>query len=93
VPFFQRICDGLVGNPIDATFEEILVALLTALRELLQREPRINTNDELSALIESLADLVDGSLTDKKSAIFYLADNRVKGLRAILARARGLHTE
>ncbi|EXJ78659.1 hypothetical protein A1O1_09060 [Capronia coronata CBS 617.96] len=60
VPFFQNLCWTLVSVHVDkifmtaaSTIDTTLVAVSTALRELLRREPRARFNDDLPTLIDT----------------------------------------
>jgi hypothetical protein len=96
VPFFQHLCETLVSAHIGAisltktaTVETTLIAMSTALRELLRREPRARFNDDLPTLIESLentAQLING----EQSQTLTIVLRHVCEVRAIVARAKGL---
>jgi zinc finger (C-x8-C-x5-C-x3-H type) protein len=99
VPFFHHICEALSKAHTDwiplftsETVERILVALSTALRELLRRESRARFNDDLPSLIESLEDTAQ-KINEKQSQVSTVVLNQVSEIRAIVARANGLLVE
>jgi hypothetical protein len=95
VPFFQHLCDTLVNAHVDTVsldtviFETTLVAMSTALRELLRRESRARFNDDLPALIESLKNtvhIINGERSQASAIVFRQIDE----IGAIVDRAKGL---
>ncbi|PVH85105.1 hypothetical protein DL98DRAFT_609283 [Cadophora sp. DSE1049] len=70
--------------------EQILIALPTAIHELLRRENRASFNDDLSGWLNSLEDMMDAIHADRRSVTFHYVGNKVEELRKIIARSRGL---
>ncbi|KAI9656429.1 MAG: hypothetical protein M1829_000420 [Trizodia sp. TS-e1964] len=100
IPFFQNLCDALIDAREETyptiPFEIIdssLIALSTALSELLRREPRARFNESLPDLIDSI-ETASELLVDNDSAIaLNIVTNRISDLRAVIARACGLLTD
>ena len=97
IPFFQHLCQTLVNAHLDTedpttttAIETTMIAMSTALRELLRRESRARFNEDLPSLIDSIEDTVR-IVTDKtESQTFTIVLNYLGEVRAIVARAKGL---
>ena len=100
IPFFQHLCEILVATraetvrtiPLDR-LDSTLIALSTALSELLRRESRARYNENLPNLINSLetaAQLITEEVSTVTSNIII---SRAGDLRAVIARACGLLSE
>jgi hypothetical protein len=95
IPFFQRLSTNLVEAYLEsavskASVETILIALLTAIRELLRRERRAAFHNDLPNLANSLEGAAEVTGIDKQSVAFQIIINRIGELRATIARANGL---
>jgi hypothetical protein len=97
IPFFQHICEILLAArtdplrtiPLDK-LDSCLIALSTALTELLRRESRARYNEELPDLISSLETTAQ-LITEKESAVTsHMLASRATDFRALVARAHGL---
>ncbi|KAL8734449.1 MAG: hypothetical protein Q9181_003187 [Wetmoreana brouardii] len=97
VPFLQRLNTCLIKEYLNPTLpksrpvlETILIAISTALRELLQREPRATFHDDLPALVD-LIDTSSAAIDLEKSIVaFQIVQNGIRELRGIVGRAKGL---
>jgi hypothetical protein len=92
VLFLQRVCKALqaartttASSEFTKDHQTTLLAVATALFELLKREPRARLNDE----ILSLADLIQAT-SDSCEEISRLVTIRINDVRALVARAQGL---
>ncbi|KAI9734023.1 MAG: hypothetical protein M1834_002680 [Cirrosporium novae-zelandiae] len=97
IPFFQRLSKCLLDIHVEtsvtrsiANFETMLVAISTALWELLKRERRVTFHDDLPDLLNSLEKITKICSIDKQSAPFQLVANRIGELRAMIAHANHL---
>lgn len=95
IPFFQRLSTNLVeaslGSAISkSSVETMLIAMSTAIRELLRREQRAAFHDDLPDLVNSLENAADVTGMDKQCVAFQVVINRIGELRATIARANGL---
>jgi hypothetical protein len=70
--------------------ETTLVALSTALAELLRRQPRVILNEELAALVESLDGTAQAINDDAASITSQRIASRTGGFRTMIARVNGL---
>ena len=95
IALLQKFCDRTVepferpGEP-DAEVEAAAIALSTALRELLKREPRARLNGDLPALVDSVENLSKYLADDNLRKASALLVHQVGEVRAIVDRARGL---
>jgi hypothetical protein len=100
IPFFQHVCEVLVTAHTDTSrvtplhkLDTTLIALSTALSELLRRESRARFNEELPGLISSLETAAQ-LITEKESIVTSsIVTNHARDLRAVIARACGLLSE
>ncbi|RMZ85019.1 hypothetical protein DV738_g273, partial [Chaetothyriales sp. CBS 135597] len=97
IPFLQQLCEILVMTYFDmvssaaaATVETGLVAMSTALRELLRRESRARFNDDLPILIDSMENAAQVITGDDLSETATIVFGHIGELRAMVARAKGL---
>ena len=97
VPFFQLLCENLVGADalktplaIAATVDTTLAAASTALHELLRRESRAIFNDDLPTLIDSMENALEVLTGSSQSQIATVVLRRTGEVRAMVARATGL---
>ena len=97
VPFFQLLCENLVGadalrtpSAIAPTFESTLVAASIALYELLRRESRAVFNDDLPTLIDYMENALEVLTEGIQSQIAAVVLSRIGEVRAMVARATGL---
>ncbi|KAF2704119.1 P-loop containing nucleoside triphosphate hydrolase protein [Pleomassaria siparia CBS 279.74] len=96
VPFFQHVCESLIDAHIDTTslvtaeiVETTLVAMSTALCELLKRESRARFNDDLPTLTESLRNTVHMTM-EEHSQTSAIVLRKISEVQAIVNRAKGL---
>jgi hypothetical protein len=95
IPFFQRLSTNLVEAYLKSavsksSVETILIAISTAIRELLRREQRAAFHGDLPDLVNSLENAVDVTGMDKQCVAFQIVINLIGELRASIARANGL---
>lgn len=97
IPFFKRLSINLVEVNIESskaslivTLARTLIAMSTAICELLGREPRATFHDDLPDLVDSIENIPEITGLDNRSTTFQIIANRVVELRAIIARAKGL---
>lgn len=96
IPFFQRLSSSLkenlaseVPDPI-TIFETTVIAMLRALLEVLRREQRAAFHDDLSALIDTVENVIRGADIDEHSVEFQVLRNSIAELRGVAGRATGL---
>ena len=95
VPFLKCFVTNLVETRMTTTaskasHENTLVAVTTALRELLRREQRAAFHDDISDLVNSLQNTAETLDIDKASAAFQIIANMTIELKAVVARTNGL---
>ncbi|KAF1915145.1 hypothetical protein BDU57DRAFT_576497 [Ampelomyces quisqualis] len=98
IPFFQHLCKTLVAIRTDDQTSAVssgqldltLVAMSAALHELLKRESRARFNNELEILLNALETAAGVVAPEKPSITSTLVFNHVRGMRAMVARAKGL---
>ena len=95
IPFFQRLSTNLVdaylGSAVSkASVETILIAMSTAIRELLGREQRAVFHDDLPVLVNSLENAVGVTGMDNESVAYQIIINRIGEILATMAHANGL---
>jgi hypothetical protein len=97
IPFFTRLSTNLVEAHIESskaslimTLAGTLIAMSTAICEVLRREPRATFHDDLPDLVDFLENIPEVTGLDNKSTTFQIIANRVAELRAMIARAKGL---
>jgi hypothetical protein len=97
MPFFQHLCEAITvartaNNPTIASdlLDDMLVAVATALRELLKRERRARFNEDLESLMDSLETAAKMISSDKPSITSMMVLNHMKSVRDMVARANGL---
>jgi len=95
IPFFQRLSTNLVeaylGSAVSkASVETILIAMSTAIRELLRREQRAAFHDDLPDIVNSLENAAGVTGMDNQSVAYQIIINRIGELSATIARANGL---
>jgi hypothetical protein len=95
IPFFQRLSTNLVEASLESAIskssvETMLIALSTAIRELLRREQRAAFHDDLPDLVNSLENAADVTGIDKQCIAFQIVISLIGELRATIARANGL---
>ena len=98
VPFFQRLCKNLVdayfeSNISKSLVQDILIAMLISLREILKREQRAAFHEEFPDLINTLQNVTAATEIDETSTNLQLIANKSSELQAIIARANGLLAE
>jgi hypothetical protein len=72
------------------TLAGTLIAMLTAICEVLRKEPRATFHDDLSDLVDSLENILEVTNLDNGSTTFQIIANRVAELQAMIAHAKGL---
>jgi hypothetical protein len=97
IPFFKRLSTNLVEAHIESSKVSLimplagtLVAMATAICEVLRREPRATFHDDLPDLVDSLENIPEITGLDNRSTAFQILAKRVAELRAMIARAKGL---
>jgi len=97
IPFFQCLGTNLVEshlelNTLDSilVLETTLIAMSTALRELLRREQRATFHEDLPDLVDLVGNAVTATGIDAQSVAFQVVRNNIRGLRGMIARANGL---
>jgi hypothetical protein len=97
VSFLKRLIEALLAAPTakaagDSTEDakNTLLAMSTALFELLRREPRARFNDEIPALVDFMQTAIDFFKDDASSNSLARTLSRLDNIRALLARAQGL---
>jgi len=97
IPFFKRLSTNLVEAHFESskaslvmTLAGTLIAMSTAICEVLRREPRATFHDDLPDLVDSLENIPGITGIDNRSTTFQIIANRVTELRAMIARANGL---
>jgi hypothetical protein len=95
VPFFRRLCTNLINAYCESTISKTsmkaaLIAMATALCELLKREQRAAFHEDLPDLVDSLQNAAEATGIEETSVTFQVIINRKSELRAIIARANGL---
>jgi hypothetical protein len=100
IPFFQHLCEILITIRTDDSrsisadvLDSTLVALSTVLRELMKREYRARFNEDVPILVESLEAAASIFSPVIPSVSSTLCTHRVREVRAIVARAKGLVSE
>jgi hypothetical protein len=74
-----------------ASLEKTLIAMSTAICELLRREPRATFHDDLPDLVDSLENIA--ASINRNSTAYLIIIRRIAELRAIISRANGLLSE
>ncbi|KZZ90554.1 hypothetical protein AAL_07240 [Moelleriella libera RCEF 2490] len=97
VPLFQHLCKTIVTQHVEYSFgttttpiQETLAALSTALRELLQREPRVRLNDDITSLIDSIEQASEIMLVPDHPRAEVLVSKQVREMRGMVAGANRL---
>jgi hypothetical protein len=97
IPFFQRLCTSLLTQHLEVAThtsteeqEATLIAISTALRELLKREQRANFHEELPVLVDLMENVIQAIDIDSNSRASQLLRNGIGELRGMIARANGL---
>ncbi|KAI1914222.1 hypothetical protein LOZ65_005668 [Ophidiomyces ophidiicola] len=97
IPFFQHVCEtlanahaGTISSTTASTVDTTLIALSTALRELLRREPRARFNDNLPILIRSTKDTVPAISRETESQVATIVLSQIGEIQAMMARAKEL---
>ena len=99
IQFFKRLSGSLSEASLPSTsiemdhFGEFHVAIATAVREVLRRNPRALFHEELPDLVESLKRNFDAEAFDKTSTSYLVVTNRVAELLRMIHRAKGLLVE
>jgi hypothetical protein len=97
IPFFRRLVASLLGGRVElpapsptTASEAILIAMSTALREMLRREQRAASYDGLQDLVDCMETAVKRIIVDERSAAFQVVSNRIGEFRGIIARENSL---
>ena len=99
VPFFQSLSDSLIGErraSPDAnteSYEDVLVAMATAVREVLRRTPKALFHEDLPALVESMGNASGFLVLDHNSVAVHTVAIRVAELQRMIRRTRGVLME
>jgi hypothetical protein len=100
VPFFQHLCETLTATRMESVrvtplckLDSTLVALATAVSEVLRREPRARFNNDLPDLVNSL-ETAAKLITEEESILASsMVVSQVGNIREVIARACGLICE
>lgn len=97
IPFFRRLNTSLLGQHAASithtpgeNLETALIAMSTALRELLRREHRASFNEDLPELVNTMENVVKGLGIGSHSMAFQIVNNIIGELRGMIGRAKGL---
>ncbi|KAF2120795.1 hypothetical protein BDV96DRAFT_275996 [Lophiotrema nucula] len=100
VPFLAHLGEVLVNLQLDfdqtvtqESKESTLIAMTTALRELLRRENRTRMNEDLPGLINSLENTTQVVAREQHSTTEHIVTNHISEIRAMIDRAKGLLAE
>jgi CCCH-type zinc finger len=99
VPFFQSFSNSLVeehrASPDTNTesYEDVLVAMATALREVLRRTPKALFHEDLPALVESIGNASEFLGLDNNSVAAHTVATRVAELQRMIRRTQGILME
>lgn len=100
VPFLQRLNASLAEERLNPSIlrsrtrgETTLTTMITALRELLRREPRAALHDDLPSFIESIGTTLEAMGVEKSSVTYHLVRDGLAQLKGVVLRARGLLQE
>ena len=99
VPFFQSLSNSLVeerrASPDANTesYEDVLVAMATALREVLRRTPKALFHEDLPALVESMGNASEFLGLDNNSVAVHTVAIRVAELQRMIRRTQGVLME
>jgi hypothetical protein len=97
VPFFQHLCETLTATRMESIrvtpfckLDSTLIALTTAVSEVLRREPRARFNNDLPGLVNSL-ETAAKLITEEESILASsMVISQVGNIREVIARACGL---
>lgn len=100
IPYFQHLCEILAAARVDpvrgtplCVLDSTLIALATAISEVLRREPRARFNDDLPDLVSSL-EAAAKLITEEESILSSdIVINKAGNIREVVHRACGLICE
>lgn len=90
---FQHLCEVLASSslsPESESIDTVIVAMSTALCEILRREQRARFNEELPALINSLENITQIFCQDASISTSQIMQTRIRELHSMIARAGNL---
>jgi hypothetical protein len=94
IPFFQQLSTNLLKISQDqasaSLCEKTTIVMLTALLELLRREEKTTSHDDLPELIDSLVAFVSIGAIQKHPITLHIVRSKLRELRGIVARAKGI---
>lgn len=97
IPFLQRLSISLFEKHLEPAIpssmeilETTLIAMSTALRELLRREQRATFHEDLPDLVNSIENSTEAIGIDPHTVAFQVVRNSIGELRGMIARANGL---
>jgi hypothetical protein len=100
VPFFQHLCETLTATRVESVrvtplykLDSTLVALATAVSEVLRREPRARFNNDLPDLVNSLETAAKLVTEEESILASSMVVSQVGNIREVIARACGLICE
>ena len=100
IPFFQSLNNsilsetGLASRATDPeSIEDLLIAMTTALRELLRRVPKAILHDDLPLVVQSLNNISEVLGLDESSVAAHTLVKRVAELQRMIWRAQGIRSE
>jgi hypothetical protein len=99
LPFFQSLSNSLSEEsraPSEADtkiYEDLLVAMATALREVLRRTPKTLLHEDLPSLVESIKNASECLGLDSNSVAFHTVALRVAELQRMIRRTQGVLME
>ncbi len=98
IQFFQRLCTNLLKLQLEPAtmqtpaenLETTLIAMSTALRELLRREQRAVFHEDLPPLVNSMESILDAIDIVRRSPASQTVRNVIEEVRGMIARTNGL---
>lgn len=94
IPFFQNLCEILVATRAESVptvplvrLDSTLIALSTALSELIRREARVRYNENLPDLINSLETAAQLITKEESTVTSDIIFSRTRNLRAVITHA------
>ncbi|KAJ4296678.1 hypothetical protein N0V90_006726 [Kalmusia sp. IMI 367209] len=97
IPFLQHLCEVLgelltseIGLHSTEQLDSTLIAITTVLGELLKREARVRSHQDLPVLVTSLDNVAHLVADVGSSYTAHILVQRVKYLQAVIARANGV---
>lgn len=89
VPFLLSLADSLAATTANESTPDLLVAMTTALREILKRTPKAQLHEDIESLLEKLDGLHHSKISKDNSVEFQTVKMRIAELQRIIRRAHG----